>query len=526
VAARAATGVEQRTREVVGERIQAYLSAARAAIDAERYEEAERNLEQATLLQHSASVPIGEIALADSTRGAALARWQTLERERAELRLRLEQLPSADPGASASDAAGAQAGTAPAPDGEAERRRALTAALREKTADLQRYWTQLKEDHPDLAALVRGEPIEMRRVQSLLPADVLLLRYMILDDELVTVVVGSDALDAIRTPLAGADLRADVLAYHEQYLAFAWENADGNVASQTAVVNAVRGFEPAQRAAGYDAKRLADLSSSLYERLLAPVEEAGHLEGKRFLGISPNAALNYVPFAALAKRDGAALGERLAVFYFGGTSLLWGALDRAAQAPWSELGLVALGNPDGTLPGAETEVSEIGKLFGPRAQVLPREQATASALQAQADRPRVVHLAAHGVLDAEDPRASYIALADGPLTIDQVWRLPFEGVALTTLSACQTGVGPVLTGDEIVSLESAFVFAGSASVVASLWPVETRSTEFLMQRFYTHMADGAAKADALAAAQRDTRAEAAWAHPYYGSGFVLRGSWR
>lgn len=143
---------------------------------------------------------------------------------------------------------------------------------------------------------------------------------------------------------------------------------------------------------------------------------------------------------------------------------------------------------------------------------------------ARPGKARVLHLLAHGVLDA-DPTQSRIQLSDAPLTLRDIWGLNLEGVELAALTSCNTGIGEWLAGDEIVSLQEAFTFAGSASVLAALWYAYTPASVYLMNRFHEELEAGRTKAQALKAAQRATRSQPGWEHPYYWAAFTLRGVW-
>jgi len=102
---------------------------------------------------------------------------------------------------------------------------------------------------------------------------------------------------------------------------------------------------------------------------------------------------------------------------------------------------------------------------------------------------------------------------------------------LITLSACQTALGSgyfaeVPAGDDFVGLTRAFIFAGSASVLASLWEVNDRSTQELMEIFYRHLREGD-KAAALANAQREMlKSGSRSAHPFFWAPFTLVGAMR
>ena len=102
---------------------------------------------------------------------------------------------------------------------------------------------------------------------------------------------------------------------------------------------------------------------------------------------------------------------------------------------------------------------------------------------------------------------------------------------LVVLSACQTALGSgaladVPAGDDWVGLSRAFLSAGAAHVVATLWPVEDRATADLMTRFYERFTAGTDAIGALAAAQRALLAAPATAHPFYWAGFVSVGGRR
>ncbi len=92
---------------------------------------------------------------------------------------------------------------------------------------------------------------------------------------------------------------------------------------------------------------------------------------------------------------------------------------------------------------------------------------------------------------------------------------------LVVLSACQTHLGELSAGDELVGLERAFLRAGVPSLLSTLWPVDDAATAALMERFYSHLRAGTPKAEALRLAQVETQAE--YPAPYYWAGFVLVG---
>jgi hypothetical protein len=139
----------------------------------------------------------------------------------------------------------------------------------------------------------------------------------------------------------------------------------------------------------------------------------------------------------------------------------------------------------------------------------------------------VIHLALHGYVDPEIPDRSALVFApqaqptdDGLLQIREIRNLHLNA-SLVTLSACNTGVGPV--GEEgVASIVNAFIEAGSQSVVSTLWELEDHATAHLMTTFYGHLGQLEEKAVALRQAQLEMLNSGA--PPYYWAGFVLAGN--
>jgi CHAT domain-containing protein len=106
------------------------------------------------------------------------------------------------------------------------------------------------------------------------------------------------------------------------------------------------------------------------------------------------------------------------------------------------------------------------------------------------------------------------------LTADKLYSLELN-VDLVTLSACETGLSKIANGDDLVGLTRGFLYAGSASIVASLWQVDDLATSQLMSRFYRGL-DKIDKREALRTAQLETRKT--FGHPYYWASFQLTGN--
>ena len=115
---------------------------------------------------------------------------------------------------------------------------------------------------------------------------------------------------------------------------------------------------------------------------------------------------------------------------------------------------------------------------------------------------------------------SALKLHDGWLTAADVMQLNLKDT-LVTLSACESGRGTVLQGDEVIGLPRAFLGAGAAAVVDSLWLVQDETTVTLMTHLYDRLSQGHGRAAALRAAQQQLRKT--YPHPYYWAPFVLTG---
>jgi CHAT domain-containing protein len=140
----------------------------------------------------------------------------------------------------------------------------------------------------------------------------------------------------------------------------------------------------------------------------------------------------------------------------------------------------------------------------------------------------VLHLALHGYVDSQFPDRSALVFAprstaasgdSGFLQVREILQLHLNA-RLVTLSACDTGVGPV--GEEgIDNVVEAFIQAGARTVVSTLWELEDRSTAHLMKTFYDHLAHGESKAAALREAQMELARKGV--SPYYWASFEMVG---
>jgi CHAT domain-containing protein len=153
-------------------------------------------------------------------------------------------------------------------------------------------------------------------------------------------------------------------------------------------------------------------------------------------------------------------------------------------------------------------------------------------------KPAIVHLASHFTLDPEGEDKSYLLLGDGRhLSLTELRQLPWEGVQLALLSACDSAVAvDAGSGRELVGFTTALRGAGVSNVVATLWRVSDGATAQWMEMFYARLAGHAKPAlmpalrpDMLAGTQRQwlrRHAGSPLAHPHYWAAFSWIGpSW-
>ncbi|MFP5380160.1 MAG: CHAT domain-containing protein, partial [Vicinamibacteria bacterium] len=220
----------------------------------------------------------------------------------------------------------------------------------------------------------------------------------------------------------------------------------------------------------------------------------------------------------------------------------------------------------GPLAASARESEEVAALWTGRhggATVLSETAATEAAFKAQAAGHRVLHLATHGYFLDEDcdvageaatpadgaaatgallraglafaganQRAGALASDDdGVVTAAEVASLDLSGVEWAVLSACDTGLGSIATGEGVFGLQRAFRVAGASTVIMSLWPVDDEATRAWMTRLYrARLDEGRDTAAAVRAAALQTlearRRGGRSTHPFYWAGFIASGDWR
>ncbi|MBI4750640.1 MAG: tetratricopeptide repeat protein [Acidobacteria bacterium] len=306
--------------------------------------------------------------------------------------------------------------------------------------------------------------------------------------------------------------------------------------------------------------------------ILAPVRKL--IGAQTRLLISPDGDLNLIPFAALVTERGKFLVEDYLITYLtSGRDLLRLQTKLPSQQP-----PLVVANPDyavGTgpkvagqsvnplspLPGTGREGLAIQKLFADTRLVLQAD-ATTDVVK-NVHRPELLHIATHGYFlkDVQKPASGEVergagqnrSLVPGTLSVEnpllrsclffaganrggetnngiltalEAAQLDLWGTKLVVLSACDTGVGEVKTGDGVYGMRRALVLSGSAAQMISLWPVSDLGTRELMAEYYTRLKAGEGRSEALRHTQIKMLKDPRRRHPFYWASFIQSGEWR
>ena len=268
--------------------------------------------------------------------------------------------------------------------------------------------------------------------------------------------------------------------------------------------------------------------------------------GIKRLVIVPDDVLTGIPFEALPVNASELLIQQFSVSYLPSAKLLaeHRAGPRNIRWPWDTT-LEAFADPRSSggqpkvdaaggriwapLPEAEREVTGIARAIGGRAAIYIGERARKDLLMRSKPAP-LLHFATHAFADMNDPARSYIlfAPADRAQSFDHLYLGEVDGLSLNqvdlvTASACETDAGKLVRGEGVQSFSRAFLAAGARSIVTSLWAVSDRDSAALMLRFYSRLAKGDYKSDALRTAKLEALGTARSAHPAHWAAFILNG---
>jgi CHAT domain-containing protein/tetratricopeptide (TPR) repeat protein len=410
---------------------------------------------------------------------------------------------------------------------------------------------------------IQSEPVTLSKIQAALPAGAALVEF-----------VRYRRFDA-RQPHPWQEER------YVAYLVTAGGPPEWVALGATAPVDA----QIAAVLAAMDSKTPVETSRAALQRLdasvFAPIR--ARLTSVSHVILAPDGKLNLVPFEALVDSEGRyALDRYLMSYVTTGRDLLRFAAHHSPRSAATIIAAPDYGPPKSTtcdtlgslcpLKGALGEATDLRRYFA--ALPLTGQRATKSALMGMTG-PAVLHIATHGFYarDASPlpihpvsaafaqggrPRGMFVdsgvtsllpplprfedptdgldraglAMAganqgpEGIVTAREIAGFDWWGSQLVVLSACETGVGAVPSGDGVYGLRRALVLAGAASQVVSLWSVSDASTRQLMRDYYGELARGTGRAEALRQAKLRVLRQPRYAHPYYWAAFIPAGDWR
>ena len=344
-------------------------------------------------------------------------------------------------------------------ESNSERTPQLRKEFDEAQKDYTNYLAKLRKENKEQSSLMSVEPLTIKQVQERLDLGVTMLEYFVSGNNVWLWVVEKDRVEFVSTTVARKDLVAKVTDLRDTIYQFT------------------------------EKKRFNALSLELFKILIQSA--LPHIRGKELI-IVPHDVLHYLPFQALVGTDNRYLIEKFPIYYLSSASLMQFTQEkrRAMGEKVLAFGNPELDDPKMALQFAEIEAGEIKKLY-PQANVLLKKEATEEKAKTLSPQNDIVHFASHAELNEDDPLASAIRLAksdkeDGRLEVREIFGMDLKA-SLVVLSACETGLGKLSSGDELVGLTRAFIYAGTPSVVASLWNVEDSSTAQLMASFYKNL---------------------------------------
>jgi CHAT domain-containing protein/tetratricopeptide (TPR) repeat protein len=385
---------------------------------------------------------------------------------------------------------------------------ALRAARTARRLEYEEFQERLYAAHPELR-VSRGasQTIDVRAAQALVTSPTsAIIEFVSGPDRTVALVVTAAGICARRLPASTGDIARQVDLFRTRL-------ADRDL-------------------------RIAVSARALYDLVLGPMQAL--LADKTDLIIVPDGALWDLPFQALQSSAHRYLIEQAAISYAPSITVLREMQRRRPAHPASRT-LLAFASPAAGVAVEPAEVAEVAEvqqlaaLYGSAARLHVGADAREERWRTDAPDYRVVHVAAHGVLDNRSPLYSYVQLAtpeqpgadDGHLEAWEIMQVPLSA-DLVILSACDTARGRFAAGEGVLGLMWALFVAGSPATLVSQWKVDSSASAALMVDFHRQWqaARGLSKARALRAAALAALSTREFAHPFYWAGFILVGDGR
>ncbi|WP_109302591.1 CHAT domain-containing protein [Aquimarina sp. AU474] len=269
--------------------------------------------------------------------------------------------------------------------------------------------------------------------------------------------------------------------------------------------------------------KLQATSKLVFDQIIHPVIDN---KGYHDLIIIPDGILNYIPFESLYDGEKYVI-ENSTISYNNSATLL--AQLRHKEINNSEVLVFAPSFSERytRLNHSETEAKHISSYF--KGTTYSGNQATLDKFTTKSSNYGILHLATHAIIDDKKPENSHLVFApqsdDELLYINDIYTMDINA-SLVSLSACETGIGNLKSGEGMISLSRAFFYAGASSLANTKWQINDRSTADIMNNFYKELSKGKRKDVSLHLAKINflkRNYDNGYRHPYYWAGLVITG---
>jgi hypothetical protein len=163
-----------------------------------------------------------------------------------------------------------------------------------------------------------------------------------------------------------------------------------------------------------------------------------------------------------------------------------------------------------------------------KAELLTGNDVTIDSFVLKAKEKDVIHFQGHAVFNAEAPVKSYLKFADGKLYVGDIFSKLNLDAEIISLMACESGVNRINTGDELLGLIPALIYAGGRSVLSTLWRVNEDAASEMAKLFYSELYNSRERIDKARALRRailSLKENEKFSVPYHWAGYILYGDW-
>lgn len=365
----------------------------------------------------------------------------------------------------------------------------LTQKVKEREAELNEVYDQIREFLPEYVDLRKGQPLKIKEIKELIGSQTKktsFVEYYTTSEKIFIFMMRSDE----KVPKVEiVDLtRKSLLIHIQKYLS---------------EIIKTQG-------------RAGEMWTKLSEYLIEPV--FGYIKDCELTYLVPHGLLHYLPLHALFAEN-KRLIEHFPIVYSPSLTALKYSQNKPARKLESCLSIGYTPNEN------EKEIFEgEAKLVAELFNVEPKlgTEATSNILKNASND--VIHISCHGGFDWENSLNSGLRLADKDLKMKEIFDL---NLSTNVLSACETGLNGRKPGDELIGLTRAFLYAGAGSLIVSLWSVGAASTFEFMEKFYRKIKEEKmTKAKALQMTQVKFIHDERYSNPYLWAPFVLIGDWK